>query len=112
MFGGAVMIAAMVCFGVAALIGVYRLLIGPGLADRVMALDVTLVCLMGAIAVDAARRDDTTFLILMVVLAIVGFTATVAASTFIEHEADDGDAMAQPTPGASSGDLDGKGATP
>ncbi len=78
--------AAICCFGIAALCGTYRLLIGPRLADRVMALDLVLISLMGAIAVDSARRNDTTYLILLVVIAIIGFTATVAASKFIEHE--------------------------
>ncbi len=77
---------AISCFGLAGLCGAYRLLVGPGLADRVMALDVTLISLMGAVTVDAARRDDTTYLVLLVVLAIIGFTATVAASRFLEDE--------------------------
>ena len=74
------------CFLVAGACGVVRLILGPSLADRVVALDVTLVGLMGAIAVDAARRDDTTYLITLVVLSIVGFTATLAASRFIEDD--------------------------
>jgi len=79
-------LAAIVCFLIAGICGTYRLLIGPGLADRVIALDLTLISLMGAIAADAARRDDATYLPLLVVIAIVGFTATVAASKFIEQE--------------------------
>jgi len=74
------------CFTVAGLLGSYRLLAGPGLADRIVALDVTLISLMGAITVDAAASGDTTNLIMLVVLAIIGFTATVSASRFLEHE--------------------------
>ncbi len=77
---------ALACFTIAGLCGTYRLLAGPSLADRVVALDVVLISLMGAVTVDAARRDDATYLVALVVLAIVGFTATVAASRFIEHE--------------------------
>jgi multicomponent Na+:H+ antiporter subunit F len=73
------------CFTLAGLASTVRLLIGPTLADRVVALDVTLTCLMGAIAVDGARRGDATYLVLLVVIALVGFTATVAASRFIEE---------------------------
>ncbi len=76
---------ALGCFCFAGLVGAYRVLIGPTLADRIMALDVAIVSLMGAITVDAARRDDTTNLIVLVVLAIIGFTATVAGTRFIEH---------------------------
>lgn len=77
---------ALGCFGLAGICGATRLLVGPTLADRIVAMDVTLISLMGAIAVDAAHRDDGTNLILLVVLAIIGFTATVAASRFLEHE--------------------------
>jgi len=72
-------------FVIAGLCGAWRLLAGPSLPDRVIALDVTLISLMGAITVDAARRDDTTNLIMLVVLSIIGFTATVSASLFLER---------------------------
>ena len=72
-------------FFVAAGCATIRLLLGPSLADRVIALDVALISLMGAIATDTAVTGDTTHLNLLVVIAIVGFTATVAASRFIEH---------------------------
>ncbi len=41
---------------------------------------------MGAIATAAAVTGDTSYLDLLVVIAIIGFTATVAASCFIEHD--------------------------
>lgn len=67
--------------------GAIRIVRGPVLADRVAALDVMLIALMSAIAANAAFRDDTSGLPILVVIAIVGFTATVAASRFVEHEA-------------------------
>ena len=73
-------------FALAGLCGVYRLLVGPSLADRIIALDLLLISLMGSIVVDAVDRDDTTYLTVPVVLAIIGFTATVSACRFIEHE--------------------------
>lgn len=81
---------AFCCFGLTGLCGAYRLLTGPDLADRIMALDVVLVSLMGAITVDAARRGDTAYLVVLVVLSIVAFTATVAASRFLESEPQEG----------------------
>ncbi len=81
---------ALGCFAVAALGGLWRLLRGPTLGDRIIAMDVALVSVMGAIAVDAARRDDDTYLILLVVIAIIGFTATLAATRFLELEARSG----------------------
>jgi multicomponent Na+:H+ antiporter subunit F len=82
---------AIALFAVAGAGGAVRLLFGPSLADRIIALDVTLMSFMGAIAVDAARHDDTTYLIMLVVLSIIGFTATVAAARFLEHEYADRD---------------------
>ncbi len=73
-------------FVVTATCAAIRLVRGPSLADRVIALDVALVSLMGAIAVHAAETGTTTYLDLLVVIAMVGFTATVAATRFIEHE--------------------------
>ena len=77
---------AIIAFAVAALVAGARLLAGPTLADRVIALDVVLISLMGAVATDAADRGRLTNLNLLVVIAIIGFTATVAASWFIERE--------------------------
>lgn len=76
--------------------GLVRLLIGPGLADRILALDVMLVALMGGVAVDAARRDDPTNLVLLVVVAVVGFATTVAASRFLEHEGSEAHVTGRP----------------
>lgn len=77
---------AIACFAIAGICGAYRLLVGPDLADRVVALDVTLISFMGALTVDAARHEESTNLIMLVVIAIIGFTATVAASRFLERE--------------------------
>ena len=73
---------------VAAVCALVRLLVGPTLADRIIALDLALICLMSGIAIDAADRGDTTWLNLLVVIAIVGFTATVATTRFIERDAE------------------------
>lgn len=74
---------------VAGACAIYRVLVGPTLADRVIALDVALVSLMTAITIDAAYRGDPTFLTLLVVIAVIGFTATVAITRFMEHHARD-----------------------
>lgn len=80
-----VVVIAYVGLLVAAAAAVYRLVVGPTLADRVIALDLLLVALMTAIVIDAAYRHSTTWLNLLVVIAIIGFTATVAVSRFMEQ---------------------------
>jgi multisubunit Na+/H+ antiporter MnhF subunit len=61
-----------------------RLIRGPALADRVISLDAALVALMGAIGVRVAETGDTIYIGVLVVIAIVAFTATVVLSRFIE----------------------------
>ncbi len=61
-----------------------RLVWGPSLADRVISLDAALVALMGAIGVRVAETGDTLYIGILVVIAIVAFTATVVLSRFIE----------------------------
>lgn len=81
----------MIALGVIALLiiaagcAAVRLLRGPTLSDRIVALDVGLVALMGALTVEAIRTDSAVLLDALVVIAIVGFTATVAGSQFIER---------------------------
>jgi multicomponent Na+:H+ antiporter subunit F len=62
-----------------------RLLLGPTLADRVVALDGLIVTSVAAIVVNAARVDSALFLDVAVVVALVGFVGTAAAARFIEQ---------------------------
>lgn len=66
-------------------LAIFRLVTGPTIADRMIALDLLLVSLMTGIVVDATYRNDTTLLNLLVVIAIIGFTATVAVARFMER---------------------------
>ncbi len=71
-------------FLLAGLLAGVRLVRGPDLVDRVISLDVALVALMGAIGVRVADTGDTLYIGVLVVIAIVAFTATVVVSRFIE----------------------------
>lgn len=79
---------AIATFVLAAVCGGVRLVVGPTIADRVIALDVILLALMAGLVVAAIETGVTIYLVVVVVIAIIGFTATVAASRFIEQEAD------------------------
>lgn len=76
---------AFCAFGLTFVAAAVRAIRGPGIADRVAALDVAVISLMGAVVVDTARTGSTRLLPIVAVLAIIGFTATVAASRFIER---------------------------
>ena len=61
-----------------------RLVIGPTLADRVVALNGVIVAGMVLIAVDAIRVDRSAFLPVLVVLAVVGFVGTAMIARFLQ----------------------------
>jgi multicomponent Na+:H+ antiporter subunit F len=70
--------------GLAILLVVVRLLRGPTLPDRVVALDMIGTLAAGAIAVYAVRENEPVFLFAAVVLALVMFVGTVAFAFYLE----------------------------
>lgn len=61
-----------------------RLALGPSLPDRIIALDMMTVSITAFCALFAIGREDSIFLDIVVVLALVGFLATVAMARFSE----------------------------
>jgi multisubunit Na+/H+ antiporter MnhF subunit len=80
-----VIVAALVMLAVAGACFVARLVLGPTLADRVVALDGLVITLISAIALDAALTGSPLFVDAVVVIALVGFVGTAAAARFIEE---------------------------
>lgn len=62
-----------------------RLARGPSLADRVVALDMMTVSIIAFCGVYALTTDEVAFLDVGLVLALVGFLATVALARFAER---------------------------
>jgi len=62
-----------------------RLVQGPSLADRVVATDLLLTLLVMGIGVLSARTGEDTYLIVMVIVAMVGFFGTTMVARFIER---------------------------
>lgn len=75
---------AFVLLGLAALGFLYRLLVGPSLGDRIIALDGLVLLSISTLAVDAARTDRTIFVDAMVVVGLLGFVGTAVAARYIE----------------------------
>lgn len=67
------------------LLGFVRLARGPTLADRVVALDMMTVSIVAFCAIFAIYADSSVFLDVGIVLALVGFLATVALARFAER---------------------------
>ncbi|MGH9119819.1 MAG: monovalent cation/H+ antiporter complex subunit F [Acidimicrobiales bacterium] len=78
--------AAFVAVGLAALGFGYRLLRGPSLADRMMALDGLLIVGVSAIALRAMQTGIGAFTPVAVVVTLVGFIGTAVVARFIEGE--------------------------
>ncbi|MEM6491061.1 MAG: cation:proton antiporter [Pseudomonadota bacterium] len=70
---------------IAVALAVWRLAVGPSLPDRVVALDMMTVAIVAFCGLAAIRFDDTAFLDVALVLALVGFLATVALARFAER---------------------------
>lgn len=74
---------ALVLLGIALLISVVRIIIGPTLGDRVLALDLMTVIAMGFVATIAIRTGLMLYLDIAIALALLGFLATVAFARYI-----------------------------
>lgn len=88
---------ALVVLGISLLLTVYRVVRGPTLPDRVLALDMLVGIAIGFIAVIAIRTGYTLYVDIAISLGLVGFLATVAFARFIlargirgERPAEDG----------------------
>ena len=74
---------ALVMLGLALLVSVVRIVIGPTLADRVLALDLLTVVAMGFVGAIAIRTGLTLYLDIAIALALLGFLATIALARYI-----------------------------
>lgn len=70
--------------GIALLITVVRLVKGPTLPDRVVAMDLLGVLVVGLIVVLAAWTGVGTTLDAAIVIALIGFLGTIAYATYVE----------------------------
>jgi len=77
-----------VCFaglGLAALLVLVRLVRGPSVPDRIVALDVLVQLVVAGIAVAAAVTRDGIYLSVLVAVSLLGFVGTVSVGRFIER---------------------------
>lgn len=82
---------ALILLGLALLISVIRVIIGPTLADRVLALDLLTVIAMGFVGAVAIRTGLTLYLDIAIGLALLGFLATIAFTRYMLSRHRDGE---------------------
>ncbi|NTE85740.1 cation:proton antiporter [Agrobacterium rubi] len=76
-------ILASVILSVAFLFAVYRVVAGPTLPDRIVALDTLVGIAIGFIAVIAIRTGFDLYVDIAIALCLLGFLATVAFARFV-----------------------------
>ena len=77
-----------ICFGMlcmALLLAFSRLMRGPTIADRVIALDLLAIISVGVIIIYSVATTRAVFLDAAIVLALVGFAATIAFAKYLEQ---------------------------
>ena len=75
----------LVTLGAALLIAVVRLVKGPTLPDRIVAMDLIGVLVVGLIVVLAATSGVRATLDAAIVIALIGFVGTIAYATYVER---------------------------
>ncbi|MFJ6197143.1 monovalent cation/H+ antiporter complex subunit F [Micromonospora sp. NPDC092111] len=75
-----------VLLSVTALLALARIYRGPSLLDRVIAADLLLATMLGAVGAEAAVNRHATTLPVLVVLSLLGFVGSVALVRFAARE--------------------------
>lgn len=65
--------------------GFVRLVKGPSLPDRIVALDMMTVLIVSFCGLYAIQSGETAFVDVAIVVAIIGFLATVALARFVDR---------------------------
>lgn len=76
----------LVILGLAVIVAVVRLMKGPTLPDRIVAMDLIGILAVGVIVVLAAWTGVRATLDAAIVIALISFLGTVAYATYVERE--------------------------
>lgn len=76
---------AIILFSITIGIAVLRIILGPSMPDRVLALDVIGVNLIAIIAVTSIIQNTKAYLEVILILGILSFIGTIAYSKFVER---------------------------
>ncbi len=63
----------------------YRFLVGPSIADKIIAVDLTITTGIGIIGIYSIVSDKSTLLDTAMILALIAFLSTVAFSYYLEQ---------------------------
>jgi len=74
---------AMGAFALAMVLNMYRLLRGPGMPDRILALDTLSVNTIALLVLAGLRDTSTIYFEAAVIIAMLGFVTTIVLSKFV-----------------------------
>lgn len=74
---------AMALFALAVIFNLYRLVIGPDLADRILALDTLMINSIALIVLTDIRQGLGVLFEIALLIALMGFVSTVAMSKYL-----------------------------
>lgn len=74
---------AMIAISVSVLLNVYRLIVGPDVTDRILALDTMVINAIGLIVLAGILIGTTMYFEAALLFAMVGFVSTVAFCKFL-----------------------------
>ncbi len=77
--------AAIVLLSIALVLSLIRLIKGPGLPDRVVALDLMSTIAVGVIGAYSVVTNESSILDAALIVALVAFLGTVAFASFLER---------------------------
>ncbi len=80
-----ILFVALALFMVAIFLILYRVIVGPSMPDRAIALDTIGVNFISAIAIVSIILSTTAFLEAILILGILAFIGTIAFSKYIER---------------------------
>lgn len=72
-----------VCFSAALLMNLWRLAMGPSMADRILALDTMVINAIAIVIMLGISFDTAIYFEASMLMAMVGFVSTVALAKFI-----------------------------
>lgn len=88
---GAAVAVTMACLVLSLLAAAWRLLVGPELTDRVVALDMISMILVVFLVLMKLVTGQNAYVYVAIALALIAFLATVAFANYIDRARDDGD---------------------
>lgn len=81
-----VFVVVLVLLSTSGFLALYRILRGPSILDRVLASEVLLVTIMLGLIAQMVYVENTRTLTAVLVVALLGFTASVSVARFVSHQ--------------------------